>query len=75
MSQKNRNRKKKDRYIKWLKKQANELRNIKKSSLVFEDIAIVLQKMQEDYRQKIQLNLIKSGDVSVDELRKRLEQI
>ena len=51
------------------------LRNIKKSSLVFEDIAIVLQKMQEDYRQKIQLNLIKSGDVSVDELRKRLEQI
>jgi uncharacterized protein YeeX (DUF496 family) len=42
---------------------------------VFEDIAIVLQKMQEDYRQKIQLNLIKSGDVSVDELRKRLEQI
>ena len=75
MRQKNRNRKKKDRYIKWLKKQANELRNIKKSSLVFEDIAIVLQKMQEDYRQKIQLNLIKSGDVSVDELRKRLEQI
>ena len=75
MSQKNRNRKKKDRYIKWLKKQANELINIKKSSLVFEDIAIVLQKMQEDYRQKIQLNLIKSGDVSVDELRKRLEQI
>jgi uncharacterized protein YeeX (DUF496 family) len=42
---------------------------------VFEDIAIVLQKMQEDYRQKIQRNLIKSGDVSVDELRKRLEQI
>lgn len=75
MSKKSRNRKKKDRYIKWLKKQANELRNIKKSSLVFEDIAIVLQKMQEDYRQKIQLNLIKSGDVSVDELRKRLEQI
>ena len=75
MSQKNRNRKKKDRYIKWLKKQANELINIKNSSLLFEDIAIVLQKMQEDYRQKIQLNLIKSGDVSVDELRKRLEQI
>ncbi|MDH0718209.1 hypothetical protein [Acinetobacter junii] len=75
MSKKSRSRKKKDRYIKWLKKQANELRNIKKSSLVFEDIAIVLQKMQEDYRQKIQLNLIKSGDVSVDELRKRLEQI
>ena len=75
MSKKSRSRKKKDRYIKWLKKQANVLRNIKKSSLVFEDIAIVLQKMQEDYRQKIQLNLIKSGDVSVDELRKRLEQI
>ena len=75
MSKKSRSRKKKDRYIKWLKKQANELRNIKKSSLVFKDIAIVLQKIQEDYRQKIQLNLIKSGDVSVDELRKRLEQI
>ena len=75
MSKKSRSRKKKDRYIKWLKKQANELRNIKKSSLVFEDIAIVLQEMQEDYRQKIQRNLIKSGDVSVDELRKRLEQI
>ena len=75
MSKKSRSRKKKDRYIKWLKKQANESRNIKNSSILFEHIAIVMQKMQEDYRQKIQLNLIKSGDVSVDELRKRLEQI
>ncbi|MFW1950516.1 hypothetical protein [Acinetobacter beijerinckii] len=75
MSKKSRSRKKKDHYIKWLKKQVNELRNIKDPSLLFEDIAIVMQKMQDDYRQKIQRNLIKSSDVSVDELRKRLEQI
>ncbi len=75
MSKKSRSRKKKDHYIKWLKKQVNELRNIKDPSLLFEDISIVMQKMQDDYRQKIQRNLIKSSDVSVDELRKRLEQI
>ncbi|ENV37493.1 hypothetical protein F959_01616 [Acinetobacter venetianus RAG-1 = CIP 110063] len=75
MSQKYRNRKKKDRHIKWLEKQAGELRNIKKSSLMFEDIAVLMQKMQDNYRQKIQLNSIKRGDVSVNELRRKLEQI